>query len=308
MSDRASTGAVTNPVWGRTFPDPAVLRAEGGWWAFATNGGLGNVQVLRSPDLRRWQPVGDGLPRLPGWASGGRTWAPEVVPAPDGGYLMYYTARVRRTGLQAVGCAVAEQPGGPYRDDAEAPLVFQRSEGGSIDASPFVDSGGARYLWWKNDGNAVDADTWLYASRLSDDGRELVGEPRRVLQQDLPWEGAVVEGPFLHRRDGVLHLFYSGNRFDSADYAVGHAVCETPLGPCTKSGDPILRTNDVAVGPGHCVVLEDDGRTWMVHHAYRPDDAGRWRRGRPMWLTEVTWDGDRPVCHGPRREVDDPAS
>jgi GH43 family beta-xylosidase len=302
---RAAEGApATNPVWDRNFADPAVLRADGVWWAFATNGTLGNVQVLRSPDMRRWEPVGDALPALGAWASKGRTWAPEVAVGPGGRYLMYYTARVRRQRRQAIGCAVADHPAGPYVDDSEQPLIDDRDEGGSIDATPFTDTDGSRYLWWKNDGNAVGADTWLYAARLSEDGRSLAGEPVRVLKQDLPWEGTLVEGPFLHRRDGVLHLFYSANAFDSADYAVGHAVLDGPMGPAHKSGDPILTTNDVAVGPGHCVVVEDGGRTWMVHHAYRPDGAGGRRRGRRMWLTEILWDGDEPVCDGPRIDLD----
>ena len=41
-------------------------------------------------------------------------------------------------------------------------------------------------------------------------------------------------------RNGKFHLFYSANAFDKAEYAVGHALCDHPTGPCTKSGDPIL--------------------------------------------------------------------
>ena len=32
-----------------------------------------------------WKRQPDALPKLPAWAAGGKTWAPEVVQAPDGG-------------------------------------------------------------------------------------------------------------------------------------------------------------------------------------------------------------------------------
>ncbi|MFD1717605.1 glycoside hydrolase family 43 protein [Georgenia deserti] len=293
MTTRTDSPAKPARVWPENFADPAVLHAGGEWWAYATNGPRGNAPVLRSPDLRTWRPVGDALPELPGWAEEGFTWAPEVA-ATSTGYVMYYTARVRSTGLQGIGRAVASHPAGPYLDDSEEPLIFQADEGGSIDATPFTDTDGTRYLWWKNDGNAVEERTWLYAATLSDDGLALSGSPTRVVGSDLEWEGDLVEGPFLFRRGATLHLFYSANGFRSADYAVGHAVCDGPMGPCRKTPDPVLTGNPLMAGPGHCVVVEHEGRTLMIHHAWQPEDVGVWEQGRHMWVTELVWDGDRP--------------
>lgn len=292
----------TNPVFDEDFPDPAVIEADGGYYAYATNSRLGNVPALTSSDLVSWEPAGDAMPVLAPWVTGGRTWAPEIaVHAPDR-YVLYYTALGTASGRQCVGVAVATSPAGPFVDDSAEPLICQAGEGGSIDASPFTDADGTRYLLWKNDGNAIGVDTWIYAQPLSEDGLSLLGSPVQLMKQDQPWEGNLVEAPFLWLRDGTYYLFYSANAYDSADYAVGYAVCDGPLGPCRKPADaPILVSSDDAAGPGHCVLIEKDGRTWMVHHAWPPDAVGSVLPGRTMWLTEVTWEDGVPVLDGPRR-------
>ena len=101
---------------------------------------------------------------------------------------------------------------------------------------------GQRWLYWKNDGNAIGVDTWIYVSELSPDGLTPGGPTHRLIKQDLPWEGNLVEAPYMVERNGKFHLFYSANAYDKETYAVGHALCTTPTGPCTKSGDPILTT------------------------------------------------------------------
>ena len=291
-----------NPVYDANFADPFVLAAGDGYLAFATNGPIGHIQTLRSSDLVSWEQVGDALPSLPAWSTAGKIWAPEVAAVGDR-YVMYYTTADDKSGRQCVSVAVASKPEGPYADDSTAPLICQAADGGSIDASPFTDADGQRYLYWKNDGNAIGVDTWIYGQKLSADGLKLTGEPKRLFKQDLPWEGNLVEAPFMWRRGSAYHLFYSANAYDKADYAVGHARCESPLGPCTKSGDPILKTSDDAAGPGHNMVISKDGRDWFVYHAWDPAAVGQDPPGRTMWLSELTWPDDKPVVQPPARDI-----
>ena len=284
----------TNPVYDSNFADPQVIAVDDGYFAFATNGPLGNIQTLRSTDLVAWDQVGDALPSLPEWTTAGKVWAPEVAVHADDRYVMYYTTDDNESHRQCVGVAVASKPQGPFVDKSSKPLICQAAEGGSIDASPFQDSSGQRWLYWKNDGNAIGVDTWIYVSRLSADGLSLVGETTRLIKQTLPWEGNLVEAPYLVEREGKFHLFYSANAYDKETYAVGHALCETPAGPCTKTGDPILTTSADAAGPGHNMVLVKDDRYWFVYHAWDPALVGVDPPGRTMWLSELTWDGDTP--------------
>ncbi|HEU5484943.1 MAG TPA: glycoside hydrolase family 43 protein [Microlunatus sp.] len=283
----------TNPVVDTNVPDPMIIADdEGSWWAYATNGNGANVQTLRSTDLVTWEQLPDALPELPAWTTTGSTWAPEVSRAPDGRWLMYYTtpAPADRGNIQSIGLAVADAPGGPFVDGSDEPLVCETEDGGSIDAHPFTASDGERYLYWKNDGNRIGVDTWISVQRLDSSGTELVGEPQRLIQQDQPWEGSLVEAPFVVEADGTFWLFYSANAFDSDAYAVGVARGTSPTGPFTKQPEPILISDDVAAGPGHCAIFAVDGRRWMVYHAWPTDAVGSSIPGRTMWLSEVTVD------------------
>ena len=73
---------------------------------------------------------------------------------------------------------------------------------------------------------------------------------------------------------------------------MGHATASSPTGPFTKDPDPVLTSTEVAAGPGHCALFEQDGRVLMVYHAWAPDSIGSEVPGRTMWLSEVTFDGD----------------
>lgn len=296
------TMGFTNPVYDNNFADPHVIAVGSEYYAFATNGPLGNIQTLKSADLVSWEQVGDALPGLPDWSSAGKVWAPEVAVQGDDRYVMYYTTSDDASGRQCVGVAVASEPQGPYVDKSSKPLICQVSEGGSIDASPFQDSTGKRWLYWKNDGNAIGVDTWIYASPLSPDGLTLTGDTVRLIKQTLPWEGNLVEAPYMVEREGKFHLFYSANAYDKDAYAVGHALCATPAGPCTKSGDPILTTSPDAAGPGHNVVLHKDSRDWFIYHAWDPAQVGQDPPGRTMWLSELTWSGDTPTVQPPLKD------
>ncbi|MFC7492466.1 MULTISPECIES: glycoside hydrolase family 43 protein [unclassified Knoellia] len=296
---------LTNPVWRSNFPDPQIVKDEDGYVAFATNGNGMNVQTLTSTDLVEWSQGSDALPELPAWTFPGKVWAPEAARFGDS-WVMYYTTRAPNPEIQCIGVAVADEPEGPYLDNRPGPLVCEADRGGSIDASPFVAADGKAYLYWKNDGNAVGVDTWISVQPLSPDGTGLVGKPRRLLKQDLAWEGELVEAPSLMERDGTFHLFYSANDFGSDRYAVGHATSSSPLGPFVKTPEPVLVSTEAAAGPGHCSLVEKDGKVWMVYHAWAPDAVGSEVPGRTMWLSEVTFDGksvrvEPPATTGARR-------
>ena len=73
---------------------------------------------------------------------------------------------------------------------------------------------------------------------------------------------------------GTYWLFYSANAYDSAAYAVGVARAASPTGPFTKLPDPVLVSNEVAAGPGHCAIFAVGDQRWMVYHAWPPDAVG----------------------------------
>ena len=302
-SSPAKPETFANPVYEANFPDPFVLRVGETYHAYSTNDAEANVPTLRSEDLVHWEKGGDAMPRLAPWVAPGKTWAPEVLARRGGGYVLYYTAASAADGRQCLGRAVSDSPEGPFVDREEGPFVCQVGEGGSIDASPFLDGDGTPYLLWKNDGNAVGRDTYIYSQKMSADGLDLLGRPVRLFKQGAAWEGELVEAPVMWRRAGRYYLFYSANAYYDESYAVGYATCKGPLGPCEKSPEnPILKTGEGAVGPGHVAVVEDGaGRSWVAYHAWPPDAVGSVYPGRVLWLDRLTWKGGKPEVEGPTK-------
>lgn len=297
-----SRSSAPNPVYASNAADPFGLVVGDAVYVYTTNTSAHTMPVLRSTDLVDWELVGDAMPAIGPWVRPGRHWAPEILSLAHDRHLAYYTAANAATGRQAVGVAVADNPVGPFVDRSDGPLVDQAAIGGAIDASPFVDADGSLYLLWKNDGNALSQRSWIWGQRLSADGLSLVGEAAQLLTHDVDWEGKLVEAPFLWRRGSTYLLFYAANAFDQPDYAQGYAVGTSPLGPFVKpAATPFLASGAGAAGPGHASMIEVDGRTWLLYHAWREGQVGTDPPGREMWIDEVAWDGDRPICHGPSK-------
>jgi beta-xylosidase len=295
MADGRSAGAA--PVYPGDFPDPHVVRDGSQYYAYATNAGGANVQVLTSPDLVTWEHLGDALPRLPPWARAGFTWAPEVCRA-DTGWVLYYTVREPSSGRQCISVATAGGPQGPFVDRSAGPLVFQPDRGGSIDPSPFADGDG-RWLLWKSDDNALGRASSLWARRLTADGLHLVGEPIELLRHDRGWERPLIEAPSILRRDDTYYLFYSANWWESGHYAIGYATGPSPLGPFTKATRwrPWVRSHGSAAGPGGQAFFTDvAGAQWMAYHAWTRGRVGYGAGGaRALWLARVDFEAGRPV-------------
>jgi hypothetical protein len=117
--------------------------------------------------------------------------------------------------------------------------------------------------------------TPIRAQRIADDGRSLIGENRIVLTNDQDWEGHLIEGPFVTRQDGRYWLFYAGNDFGTPAYGIGVAVADHPLGPYVKQSDPLLRSTQEWVAPGHASVAPGlDGQPQLFFHAFHPGTGG----------------------------------
>ncbi len=292
---RAFSATYTNPVCAGDLPDPSVIRVGNEYWATATSSEWApQFPLLRSPDLVNWEIVGAVFSNQPPWAVA-NFWAPEIQEW-KGRYYVYYVAR-QKDGPLSVAVGTAERPGGPYTDHG----VIVAQDVGSIDPVAVDDENGARYLVWKDDGNSRKQPTHLWAAKLNEDGTRLAGPHTPLFKNDLPWEGAVIEGPFIVRRDGWFYLFYSGAGCcgQGCNYALGVARSRKLLGPWEKfPGNPILAGNEVWLCPGHGSIVQDkNDRYWLMYHAYSSE--GSVTSGRQALLDEVRWEANGwPVING----------
>lgn len=294
------TRMYTNPVLNENVPDPFVLKVGQTYYAYVTNGGGSDVPTYQSRDLIHWTFVGNALAGQPKWGRAGLTWAPEVMQFGPSRFVLYYTTRDTLSDRQCVGAAVSTRPTGPFVDSSQRPIVCQADLGGSIDASPFQDRDGQRYLLFKNDGNCCGLNTSIYIQKLSADGLKLVGKQTLLLTNGLLWEGAVIEAPTLHFEGGYYYLLYSGASYDNDTYAVGYAVSKSLLGPYRKAPDPIVHTQGKVVGPGHQTVVRDGaGKTWLVYHAWTQGAVGDANGGqRSMRIDPISFKGGKILFSG----------
>ena len=296
-ASQADAATYDNPVLPGDYPDPSVIRVGQEYWATATTSQWAPIfPLLHSTDLVTWRHAGSVFQSPPSW-SAGSYWAPEIV-ADGGRFFVYYTAR-KKDGPLCVAVADADAPGGPYTD--RGPLVCQ--EAGSIDGAAVTDENGQRYLTWKEDGNSRKLPTPLWAQPLSADGTRLTGEPKEFFRNEAPWEAHLVEGQYLLRRGGWFYMFYSADACCGrrCNYKLGVARARSLFGPWERhAANPILEGNEHWTCPGHGTIVDvPSGRTYLLYHAYHPQDFQY--VGRQGLLDEVTWGPDGwPAINGGR--------
>ena len=283
------------PTFPGEFADPALLSVGDAMYACATNAWFVNVPTLVSYGDGTGDDLGESLPALPAWSEPGHVWAPSVAAVGDT-FVLHYTTRHSASGRQCISVAVGDSPAGPFVDDSEEPLVCTLDLGGSIDPD-VIDDDGELWLLWKSDGNCCGIATIIFAQPLTADGTELAGDAVELIRNDRSWERDVVEAPSMIEVDGEYHLFYSANRWDTDQYAVGHAVCETVTGPCVKDSGPWLTDTDGTSGPGGLDVVEVEGlrRDIVVYHGWSGDEIGYDRGQRSLYARYIRWEDGQPV-------------
>ena len=308
-------GRTLAPAIDADFPDPAVLRANDGWYyAYATqgqrDGRMHNIQVARSRDLARWDQIGDGLPVKPVWASQTQDfWAPHVI-ADGGRYLLYYSAKPDaaltdpKRGL-CLAVAAAVRPEGPFTDMGR-PLICGD---GFVDIDPMAyedPASGKRLLYWGSGFLPIKV------QELAPGGMSFAKDSApidlvEVVQAADPTNyRRLVEGAWVVRRNGWYYLFFSGDNCcgAKAHYAVMVARSRSATGPFEvkpENGGVILEADGDWIAPGHnSVIVDADGAWRILYHAVdarrpRTKSADDINSRRVMLVGKLDWRNGWPV-------------
>ena len=286
-------------VYRGSFPDPDVLRFKRLWIATSTTIAQRSLPMLTSHNGRTWRAraahgkgtrrTNDALVGVPRWAArkhGGHRrftaiWAPAIGRAGSGRWLAAYSAPLRRhPGRRCIGIARSTRPVGPFGHSRRRPLVCAGRQN-VIDPDLFR-SRGRTYLLWKTEGvrGRVPATLWSRPLRKNGRGFKPGSRAHRLLRPGRAWEGPVIENPSMIRFHGRLYLFYSGNRWYTHRYAVGYAVCRTPVGRCHRvQRRPLLRSGRGVAGPGGQSALRGPrGRLLLAYAAWPARRVGSERR------------------------------
>jgi beta-xylosidase len=117
----------------------------------------------------------------------------------------------------------------------------------------------------------------------------------KLVKEDQPWEGNLVEAPDLVRHGSAYTLLYSANDYSGPAYATGYATASKLTGPYRKEAQPLLTTEKTGViGPGgEDAITGPGGRAYVVFHGW--DSA---RTHRALYVLPLTWQGGVPVVSG----------
>lgn len=285
----------TNPVIRANFPDPTVIRADDGFfYAYATQGRLGDIPIYRSTDLTDWIYVANAFPvhdERPNLLPGGNLWAPDIIKLDDTYVLIYSQSKWGEEHLNGLGIATSQTPYGPFIDRGK---LFTSDEIGvqnSIDPSLFLTDDSRLLLLW-------GSFSGLYMVELDKDSLSVKEGEKPALVA-----GKVFEGSHIFRRGDKYYLFASVGTCcegENSSYRVVVGRGDHPTGPFyNREGKPmtqneytlVLSGDDVCRGPGHGsqIITDRDGRTWYLYHGYL---KGHIKEGRMMWLDEMLWDDE----------------
>jgi beta-xylosidase len=264
--------------WNGEFADPTLLRVGNTFYAYSTVTGGDNLPVEHSGDLSNWYArnaypananpgwwsgYNDAMPHPAKWAlynitRNGRPftspWAPSVGFV-GGHYVATYSVPylASKPGRRCISIATSATPSGPFVDNSNGPIVCSSDPNGSIDPHIVTPGDGSAYLLWKNAGVPGSQPTRVWSRRLNSAGTGFAaGSVGRVLLSTAQaWENNVIENPSMIKYAGRFYLFYSADSYNTARYAIGYAICKSPLGPCHRpQGTPLLASRGSIAGPG----------------------------------------------------------
>lgn len=205
-------------------------------------------------DLKTWTDHGSVLsPADFKWATG-EAWASQVVEH-NGKFYYYVTAQAAEPVVgKAVGVAVADSPTGPFKDAIGAPLVHdamtdngKRGWWNDIDPTVLIDGDDAWLCW----GNGT-----CFLAKLGKDMISLDGEIKVL---DVP---NYVEGPWLHKRNGIYYLTYAS--FGKGKETISYATADSMEGDWTFQGELTGEAeNSFTIHPG---IIEFNGDWYLFYH------------------------------------------
>jgi beta-xylosidase len=263
----------------------------------------GGFAIKTSKDLVNWKSAGAIFPNgkgAPKWAKA-KFWAPEITyVASKKRYYASFTAADEKD-LLCIGIASAPHYLGPWTS-RQTPIVKDKRVGNIDSTLLYNKAKKAWYLVWKQDGNgwAKWKKTPIMARQLDNTlmnfkkGSKMI----KLIENNLGWEGPIVEAPSFLYRKPYYYLFYSGNGYWNK-YAVGIARSKSALGPYKKHPKPVMQSSSIFAAPGHCSVVQmpKSGTHVMIYHAYRRPNVGD---GHPRFLMvdKVIWKNGWPTIKG----------
>ena len=238
-----------NPVFKGWYADPEAAIFKNQYWIYPTYSDVYNKQVFfdafSSPDLVSWTKHEHILDTAAvKWAKRAM-WAPAIVQK-DKKYYFFFAANDIQNNNEygGIGVAVADKPGGPFKDYLGKPLIDKFYNGAQpIDQFVFKDKDGRYYIIYGG---------WQHCNiaRLKNDFTGIVPFSDGTIFKEITPAG-YVEGPFMFMRNNKYYFMWSEGGWTGPDYSVAYAIADNPFGPFKRVGKILQQDSAIATGAGH---------------------------------------------------------
>ena len=295
-----------NPIFEGWYADPEGVFLGGEYWVFPTYSDDFDKQLhldaFSSPDLVTWTKHARVLDTsIVPWVKQAM-WAPSVIEHRGKYYLFFAGNDIQhpdRPGYNpdwdkykegGIGVAVADAPGGPYRDLPGEPLLNEfYNMGQPIDQFVYRDPADSTVYFFYGGWGRCNL------GRLNDDFTGfLPWEDTGELFREVTPEG-YVEGPFLFERRGTYYFMWSEGGWTNGSYKVAYATAPAATGPYTRQGTILESQEPIATGAGHHSVIRvpDTDRHIIVYH--RRPIPNEDRDHRVTCMDELRFDADGKI-------------
>ena len=257
-----------NPLFEGWYADPEGMIIGDEYWVFPTYSAPYDEQLhfdaFSSKDLVTWVKHERIIDK--GGISWLRRalWAPAVVEKGGKFYLFFGANDVHEGEIGGIGVAVADRPGGPYKDMLGRPLIGRIHNGAQpIDQFVFLDKDEQYYMIYGGWGHCNIA-------RLKEDFTGFLPFADGVTFKEITPRG-YVEGPVMFLREGKYYFMWSEGGWGGPNYSVAYAIADSPMGPFERIGKVLQQDAAVATGAGHHSVIHDAGADiWYAVYHRRP--------------------------------------
>lgn len=277
--------------------DPTIIKADGLYHLFSTSQmreAPGLIHWRTSKDLINWEFKGAVMTAFPDWVKTELpetrgAWAPDIQ-FHNGIYRLYYSLSLFGKNTSVIAMLTTptlntDDPAFSWKDEGVVLRSVAEDHFNAIDSHLFIDDDGRQWLSWGSFWGGIQL---AEADPVTGKLKQSVRKRRNIARR--PPAGAV-EAPVIIKQDGYYYLFVSYDfccrGLESSYYTVvGRARKVT--GPyvddqgrkLTEGGGRRVIHADMDVsgrfkGPGHVDILRDEGRDYIVYHAYDSENRGR---------------------------------
>lgn len=269
-----------NPISEGWYADPEGIVFGDEYWIYPTFSAGYTDQLhfdaFSSKDLVTWEKHPSVLDTSAiKWARQAM-WAPAVIEK-EGKYYFFFSAndiqRPSRDGWDpnndinhfgGLGVAVADSPGGPFKDHIGKPLLSEfYNDAQPIDQFVFKDTDGTYYMIYGG---------WSHCNigKLNADFTGFEPWEDGELFHEITPEG-YVEGPFVFIREGKYYFMWSEGGWGNDSYKVAYAMSDNINGPWDRIDTILESDTTIATGAGHNSVIQKPGSDdWYIIYHRRP--------------------------------------